>query len=86
MKPAEYPISYVYVHWTDQQGLGYVTRYVATHDGAQQASEEAIRALGFDPMPQGKRVREIEVFAGVQPRRFFHEPVVRRTFSLKEAP
>lgn len=87
MKPATHPVSYVYVHFTlaSDGGHDHVIRYVVPHDGAQQASEEAIRAIGFDPLPQGTRIREIEVFAGVEPRRFFHEPVVRRTFTLRES-
>jgi hypothetical protein len=87
VKPASYPVSYVYVHYTtiEDGGQAHIVRFVTAHDGAAQACEEAIRAVGFDPLPQGIRVREIEVFAGVEPRRFFHEPVVRRTFQLKEA-
>jgi hypothetical protein len=82
--PSDYPVAYVYVHWTSADGQGYVNSYVASHDGAKQAAEEAIRAMSFDPLPTGIHVREIEVFTGGTPRRFFHEPVVRRTFGLKE--
>lgn len=87
MIPSDYPVAYVYIHYTtvSDGGSEHIARYIAPHDGAQQASEEAVRAMGFDPLPQGIRIREIEVFVGGTPRRFFHEPVVRRTFGLKEA-
>lgn len=86
MKLADFPIAYVYVHFTrtDDDGHEHVTRYVCAHDGALQAAEEAIRYTLGDPLPLGVRVREVEVFAGVQPRSFQYEPEVRRTFSLRE--
>lgn len=82
---SDYPIAHVYVTHTDREGRQYITKYTAPHDGALQAANEAVRAMGLDPLPSGTRIREIEVFTNENPRRFHHEPEVVRTFGLKEA-
>lgn len=88
-KPVSYPIAYVYVHWTDESGVEYVTPYVSPHDGARQAADEAIRSIwGIDRerMPPTHRIRRVDVFENVQPRTFQIEKIVRPDFVLRERP
>lgn len=87
-KPAAYPVAFVFVCVTDENGVEYIMRYVAAHDG-YGAADEAIRAFwGYDRerLPTTHRIREILVFENVEPRRFQYEAVVRRDFEIKEFP
>jgi hypothetical protein len=86
-----YPVAYVFVCFSDQQGAESTIRYVVPHDGARQASEEAINAIFRHDdipgsLPPGYRIREVLVFENVEPRRFFHEKIIRPGFVLRETP
>lgn len=88
-KVSQHPISYVFIVFTDENGSEFIRRYVAPHDGARQAADEAMRAMfGVDRehLLPTYRVREIQVFTNVEPRRLEYERVTRPDFILRERP